>query len=360
MKLFEATSMFLRRTNLITPPARSIVPASHADNRIFFLDALRGIAALLVVIFHAAGWDSWQPLVATTVDLGHTGVSLFFVISGFVIPISLQRQDLRSFWVRRLLRLYPLYWFVMVLFVGVTLTQGSLLPDEATNTITSQPVMTILANTAMLQYPLGMSNFVPNSWSLVYELCFYGLMSLLLLMRLHRHAVPMVVMLLLLAFFMATSGFITYDSHWGIGLLVTYLSLMFVGVVLHQAHAGELPGWVAGAVVVGAVAVHLASPGPGNLLLARALGVTLFVTGYVLRHRSMPRLLLFLGQVSYSLYLIHMIVIIGLRGVLPDIPLLVLPLAILAAVVVAAGAERWIERPAIALGRRLAQPTRQE
>src|SRR6516164_7357042 len=82
-------------------------------DRLIFLDVARGIAALMVVLEHGLehclpGYLQWS---LPRINLGQTGVLLFFVISGFIIPASLQQGGSQArFWLRRLFRLFPLYW----------------------------------------------------------------------------------------------------------------------------------------------------------------------------------------------------------------------------------------------------------
>ncbi len=72
------------------------------------LDSLRGVAALMVVVFHfTMGRKEGQYLF----NLGNTGVELFFIISGFVIFMSINKmKNSKEFIINRFTRLYPTYW----------------------------------------------------------------------------------------------------------------------------------------------------------------------------------------------------------------------------------------------------------
>jgi len=90
---------------------------------------MRGIAALLVACIHisesfapVASSGRWLHLIARDFAFGGIGVSLFFLVSGFVIPSSLKSgnsrlPELRQFVVRRFFRLYPVYWLSIILAV---------------------------------------------------------------------------------------------------------------------------------------------------------------------------------------------------------------------------------------------------
>src|ERR1700742_1539303 len=98
------------------------VPAGANASRLAWLDALRGIAALCVVFDHLT-YSVLQPVrnaVYQWFDPGQYGVFVFFLVSGYIIPASLERRgSIRGFWVSRLFRLYPLY--IVALVVAVVL-----------------------------------------------------------------------------------------------------------------------------------------------------------------------------------------------------------------------------------------------
>src|SRR5262249_50882169 len=86
---------------------------NKATDRLAFLDALRGVAALAVVLEHGLGRcvPAYQAWSARYFTLGQAGVCLFLLISGFIIPLSLEKGGSNfRFWMRRFWRLFPLYW----------------------------------------------------------------------------------------------------------------------------------------------------------------------------------------------------------------------------------------------------------
>src|SRR5947208_2292947 len=106
--------------------------AKHSTVRFAELDALRGIAAVMVVIFHYT-WRSEKVLPGANgfthgLSWGYFGVELFFAISGFVILMTLRQTKTSSdFVVSRFARLFPAYWAAIILtsiiVVGLSASQ---------------------------------------------------------------------------------------------------------------------------------------------------------------------------------------------------------------------------------------------
>ena len=106
-----------------------------ARGRLESIDFLRGVAAFMVVVCHAASYgdfttisDSWFQNVVYLLSQGHLGVPLFFVISGFCIHAQWSKKfeisrsvgfDFRAFWKRRLVRLYPPYLVALCISMGL-------------------------------------------------------------------------------------------------------------------------------------------------------------------------------------------------------------------------------------------------
>jgi peptidoglycan/LPS O-acetylase OafA/YrhL len=89
-----------------------------ASRRLASLDGIRGIAVLLVFLSHTSGRDQAAFPSLNFAGIGHTGVYLFFVLSGFLLALGLfrvgiDRGTLRTFFLRRVFRIVPLYVFVL-------------------------------------------------------------------------------------------------------------------------------------------------------------------------------------------------------------------------------------------------------
>jgi len=133
-------------------------------DRIAELDALRGLAALGVVLFHLSLLD---PAAGPGFAVGASGVDLFFIISGFVILMTLERtRDWRDFVVSRFSRLYPAYW------ACVTLAALAALPRMGAEKLAGD----FAANLTMFQLYLGAPDLDGSYWTLSIEMLFYLLM----------------------------------------------------------------------------------------------------------------------------------------------------------------------------------------
>ena len=154
-----------------------------AKGRILELDAFRGIAVLAVILFHYTfkyhedfGFEDPGFLFTH----GHYGVQLFFIISGYVIFMTVDKvQTARKFLWLRFTRLFPVYWVCIVIsFLGLSFIG---LTDRAVNW------KAFLFNFTMLQDLFQIPNVDGAYWSLLPELMFYLAMVVLILLKLKKH-----------------------------------------------------------------------------------------------------------------------------------------------------------------------------
>lgn len=166
-------------------------PAAHARTgspiafgRMGILDGLRFLAAASVMLFHFAArkQPSWGspvaevfPDVQAVTQLGAFGVDLFFVISGFVIPLTAWGRSVGEYAASRISRLYPAYWACVLL-------TGFLLLVLWTDRKEMTPGW-VAVNLTMLQEPLGVPHVDGVYWTLWAELRFYLLIGILVALR---------------------------------------------------------------------------------------------------------------------------------------------------------------------------------
>jgi peptidoglycan/LPS O-acetylase OafA/YrhL len=138
------------------------------SGRLTYIDSMRGVAALLVVLMHnvqPVAEGAVRTLIYDVIDPGKVGVVMFFAISGFVIPFSFPKgpAPLARFLISRLFRLYPAYWLSMAAYLLLLFAAGAALPSIAA----------VAANITMAQTALGQPNILGVYWTLFIELLFY-------------------------------------------------------------------------------------------------------------------------------------------------------------------------------------------
>lgn len=294
-------------------------------NRYAELDALRGIAALFVVFFHLT---MGHPEYRAFFRLGTTGVDLFFIISGFVIFMSLQKITKgREFVVNRVSRLYPTYWAAvtftfLLMFANAILKHSHDLPDL---------LVRYLGNLTMFQFYLGIPDLDGPYWTLIIEMIFY--IAILILFKINwLKYLNIIGIVFCSAIVLVTHLF--YDIPMvksiiiGIPLL-HFLPLFFAGTVFYKIYTKKGKNVKNYLIIVFCLGCQTSlypyvgrlgiprtslSWAEYGLMLSVYFGLfTLFVNNCL--KFIVNDVTLFLGKISYALYLIHQYVSLG--GIFP-------------------------------------------
>jgi peptidoglycan/LPS O-acetylase OafA/YrhL len=345
------------------------------------IDALRGLAALMVIwmhvseyfvhLTHGAAADSPLFRWAWQFDLGRLGVTLFFAISGFVIGSSIRgerRTASIQFLIKRSLRLYPAFWLSVLASIVLSVWLGE---------YPFQPAM-LLANLSMLPVAFGQLPSTGVYWSLETELVFYVLCWLLFIGRRTNDSASLALISALLVglFLLMVLHILPRPPHSQWLSMPYHLSLMLWGASVRllptqpaQRQTRQQLWFLAHTALVilppcGALLTYWLHPEPELLRdsVPYLLGLALF--WLVCRYVSIQnRFCLWLGAISYSLYLFHPMVFKLVGTAVSRWPehLGQQPLAVylfgcmLLTVLVATPIYYWLEQPAIRLGARLAQ-----
>jgi len=286
-----------------------------ASPRLEGLDALRGIAAVSVMLYHYTsryGW--WFPVPPPRASLvfphGNFGVELFFIVSGFVIFMTLERsRSLADFLMFRFARLYPAYWAVLSFTIVLSAGTGSI---GAGGHDPAGDWLRIAANTTMLPALFGQLAIDGSYWSLFYEVWFYLLAGYVwFAVRPRRPELCCAIWLVVSLLFRGVQ-----DSGYcrALGQLANapFSDLFTIGIMLYQVRTARanLSTW---AVLGLAVEVTFSAPDVALSGLSR-MGYPLVVAGLAgsVWLASGPGLwvrpvapLRFLGRISYPLYLVH-------------------------------------------------------
>ena len=343
-----------------------------------FVEALRGFACLLVVYCHVIAGRAdhykydWPPYVAISdyvvaplgviQDFGFFGVALFFVISGFIISHTAQREDRRSFLIKRVARIYP------ALFVAVATGAMVYALNEQWTGVKDPSIS--LAPLGLVHNLLGVNALFNSSgalvvaWTLTIELVFYAHV-LVVLPLLRRSA------LWACTFFIVWPSLLIWITlHVGfrqLGALSLFIPVFAMGMAIYFAFRGRLRPRVAmllcGLAWV-AMVYNLRTLNPS--LIVHPTSYTSQV-GYVVAVfvgamwawqtvRENPRWVRFFADISYSLYLLHYpFGVLAMDHLYPQVGFTVAVILSLALVFGLSWLSVvWVERPAQRLARRLA------
>ena len=356
--------------------------------RVWFAHAIRGPACLLVVFTHLFDlFPNAQTLVAQiahfkpvtglptvpwfgllrflaqhSISTGAVGVLLFFLVSGFVIPFSLEHRTLRGFFVRRLFRLYPTLWMCLLITVSVLVVQshiqGTPLPFGKR----------IVGASALLVSPyLGLPWIEPVFWSLAVEELFYLIAAIVAWRGLLASRLVIVLLAAgLTATSMATGGASPGSATFWLGFHATFVIFILIGVVLHYLHRRrwgpvESLAIAAAIFVLYVVSIHRGALAPQAAVYLPSSIVALAVFGALfLVQARLPysALLDRLSNISYPLYLLHGVngyVVTRAMYVVTDNYYVAVATALAASVLLATVVHVLVETPTNNYGRRLSR-----
>jgi peptidoglycan/LPS O-acetylase OafA/YrhL len=339
--------------------------AATSSGRYAFIDVLRGVAALLVIFQHGgegAGWFSVTTGFGPWVNFGQVGVLTFFLVSGFVIPLSLERANaLGRFWKHRIFRIYPLYLAIFAFEFALYLIGDGAYPPGSVHNFG----YFFLLHLFFLQDYAHLPNFVSASWTLSMEFAWYILLSFAFAVGANRRSV--LLAMLTVAGMLALSV-ASYVLHVRIPLgRFGIMATCVVGLLFYRRHTRELGeraflalvGSIILSIVLGIYVGFGVFPRPEIttvqcVFVSWGIAYLLFIGCYAAREQSIMQLkpLLGLGTISYSLYLVHPTVqnLIGLANIEGWAHLAILWPATLA---LSCLTYRFIEKPAIDYPRRM-------
>ncbi|HEY0874693.1 MAG TPA: acyltransferase family protein [Vicinamibacterales bacterium] len=329
------------------------------------IDGLRAVAVVPVVLFHAGivGFSG-----------GYVGVDVFFVISGYLIT-GILLNDLRTdsfsiwrFYERRIRRIFPALF--STLFVCAGLAQAIMLPEDFEHFGRSMLAVTFFVSNMLFAGQGGYFDRpvdeepLLHTWSLAVEEQFYILfpICLFILWRLTRNVrqrgrVTLLVLVGSLLFSVwqvdaaPTDAFFLLPSRAWELLLGACLAIGFVPMVRSPRVHGILTASGLGLILWSVVAYTSATPFPGASALAPCLGAALIIYSGAGGDSAVRRLLstgpfVFIGKISYSLYLWHWpLLVLGEYWLIRGLTLTERWIAVLLSVALATISLRYVEAP---------------
>jgi len=292
--------------------------------RIYSLQGLRGVAVLGVVLFHMTAvehkYSGGDILLPPMLDFFQLGVDLFFIISGFVMVIVSRGRfqkvaESKRFLFNRVSRIYPTYWLYYFLTLAVVLVQ----PGMVNSTHGSSNLLM-----SFLLLPNDNVLLVMVAWSLLFELWFYLVFTGLMLFRERWLPWFLAGWALILVMFNNVQDWQDYNAALRI-MLHPYALEFIIGVSLallfYSRHSARLSvPMISIALVVALV------PGIGligyyrlfddqGMLRMFSVGIVFgtLILGFALLERRrrfrMPSFLVAVGDMSYTVYLSHLLVL---------------------------------------------------
>ena len=358
-------------------------------DRIWFAQLLRGVAALIVMYRHLAVgfWIANAPVaafagvspLAEVPDLPHhaltrwldpigitggpLGVGIFFLISGFVIPFSLDRLGPWRFLIQRAFRLYPTY------AVGLGLTCGLVAWYSATHGLPFKVAWSTYFENASLARDWFKGDGIDGIvWTLEVELKFYLLCAAICTVASLRSSAAILAPMFALTLFCCTADFVQ-PANRAVSVLAMaapFLPFMFLGTCFYNLqHRHWSPGKVlaVGAVLAGCSIINfgqvqlLVGLAPRYFFASYSLALVIFALAYAFQHRiPYSRCLNWLAEISYPLYVVHGVSGYVLLTVLMEAGCPAYP-AIAATVATALGAAYLlhigIEKPSLVMAKRV-------
>ncbi|MEP7211227.1 MAG: acyltransferase [Alphaproteobacteria bacterium] len=316
------------------------------DDRIQYLDGLRGVAISLIIGYHAfARWPDIMPYGNAFGDFpvfafGNLGVQLFFIISGFVIFRSLEGCDsLGTFVLRRWLRLFP----AMLICSLLVFATAPLFPERPAGPVDGGqllPGITLLGPYWLSHLGVHTNSLEGSFWSLYVEVHFYLIASVSYFLFGVRGPIIAVSLAYALGVFVqyvpaidtlpiAGHAIRTLVSEMGLHHFAWFLSGMFFHLFSSR---GRDVRFLAAGSAVAVLSVVLAPDLPLGARIFALVLILLFVGGMTMRPVAAilsNRILLLLGAVSYPLYLLHENALIAMTikigRLAPGMPHLLMP-----------------------------------
>jgi peptidoglycan/LPS O-acetylase OafA/YrhL len=293
----------------------------QSKSRYGFIDAIRGLAACSVMLQHAlyqSGLLGAPPLtgfIPTWLELGEVGVVSFFLVSGFVIPLSLEKTgNFTIFWIHRALRIYPLY--ILIFCITIVLQRGG-----GISTLSGY-LKDIMASLLFMQEYVNQKNFVGGSWTLSIEMCWYVLISTLFVASINKKRILIVI----LGVIISAVGWIVcaLGHHFPMGRLSMILCCI-IGLVCYGRDRAEISrsmflffitiilACIVLNLLVGDVLFPAQHPTSSFKMasISWSLAGLIFFIPFIFRHWAGwgHSGFSFLGRISYSVYLLHGVII---------------------------------------------------
>lgn len=283
------------------------------NNKIYSLQYLRAFAALWVLLTHVLQRLDIQP--NGVFFAGQWGVDIFFLLSGFIIYLTTKDfSSWKVFAIKRIFRIYPAYLLCLIIYTAYRVVY-----DGA-----GYNAVTIIQNILMIPFsgPIGFKSLiVGQAWSTCYELYFYALLTILLLLGISKkRLLPVILVLFFIGFglnrIFPMKGFVGYlYSLIGAHHIFFFCEGIVIALLNDKIQNIKIDRTVLKIVFVLALFAYVAVLCTRyrfyfSLLISPLMFCIVYKANEVLAGKGLiHRVMLALGDASFSIYLIHSVVI---------------------------------------------------
>ena len=289
------------------------------------IQMLRGIASMLVVLYHITGNYSEnlnQTFLFNIFNFGGSGVDIFFVLSGFIIAYANKNyvanpQKVITFLKRRFIRIFPIYWIIITFFLALQLFFPLYYRSHfELNTANLLATYLLLPNHVMIN---GVS------WSLTNELFFYLLFTLAILIPVKKYSLYLLLVyfVLLLLFALTDVDWVGGNNYSGLLLFpmnIEFLLGVFIVLIIDKISKSWIWPLLLAGILLFLTGAYLSNHGitgissNANYVLNRVvlfgfpsfLIILSLVKMELNKSITVKKIFLHLGDASYSIYLIHL------------------------------------------------------
>lgn len=284
------------------------------NSKIDPLQALRAFAAISVMFYHGTEMIEDQLgylFLNNAFNAGFSGVDVFFVLSGFIILYTTRNKGMSvvTFLKKRFVRIYPIYWVVTALLIAAYFASPS--PDNAHK----EDPGVLLGSFLLFPQP---KYVIGVAWTLSYEIIFYLVFAITYLKspKLLVYAFAgWITIILVTTMLKIETGIFALDALFnpiiilfGLGCLVAYLFVKYPQFAYWKACIFAGLGLFVATSAIYCQAIiwdPLAFSAPISRVYLFGIPATLLIFGSLYLRTAVPRVLVYLGDASYSLYLIH-------------------------------------------------------
>jgi peptidoglycan/LPS O-acetylase OafA/YrhL len=356
-------------------------------NKLLFAEQLRAIAVIFVIFAHYFGIFWYDPNISTYINStphsfnqtiptfisffnsinipyinwGPLGVDIFFLISGFVIPISLAKYSRGSFVIRRFFRLYPTYFisfmFVILMLIVSSKYFGNIFPVSYKDIL--------LHSIIGLREIADLNSIDLVVWTLEVELKFYILTVIFLPLFRDKSIFLFLIPTILAIILMILSFVISYHSNVFIPIIYMFIGTSFYMHFKEAITAKQLIVISILLFILFNIVYRVVGNNVYSLVYLNQMGfngfyaLLIFSTSYIFREKfRYNRVLGFIAKISYPFYIIHSISGYIIMSILLDngfLAIYIIPITLIILILVAYIIHKYIEMPSQKFGKKVAK-----